>query len=418
MDKPSADHLSLLVRAAQTFNSSLDLSEVLNRVMDQVIAVTHAERGFLVLRQADGHVLFKAARAIDQQTIDDPAFQVSRGVVERVLDEGEPQLTSDAQSDSWLLSRESVVGLHLRSILCVPIRLRDKAIGAIYVDNRLQAGIFNRDHLSLISAIADHAATAIENARLYEVAVEKGRLERELQVAYTVQASLLPGAEPQLPGWTFSSYWQPAREVAGDFYDFVPLGEDRLGVIVADVSDKGMPAALFMAVCRSLLRATVTTANSIEAAARQANNLICADASNGMFVTLFYAEIQTGSGEITYVNAGHNPPLWHAAESGVLKRLTRTGPAMGVMPDYEYAVDRATLQPDDTLVIYTDGLTEAFDAGLAAFGEERLAETLRKSAPWHSAASVVTALVNALRVHVDGTPQSDDITLTVLQHRN
>ena len=172
MAQPSPDRLSLLYRLSQTFNSSLDLDEVLRRVMDEVIAVTRAERGFLMLRDADDQLAFRAARGMDQQTIGAPEFQISRSVVEDVAQEGKPRLTNDAQSDAWLQKRQSVVGLRLRSILCVPLQIKGATIGVIYVDNRLQAGIFTRDDLELLTSIAASAAVAIENARMYQVAVD------------------------------------------------------------------------------------------------------------------------------------------------------------------------------------------------------------------------------------------------------
>ena len=237
--QPQGARLALLYRVSRTFNSSLDLDEVLNRVMDEVIAVTHAERGFVMLRDEDGGLAFRVARGMDRSMVDDPEFQISRGVVEQVAHEGQPMLTSDAQRDERLSMRLSVIGLGLRSILCVPLKCKDTVSGVIYVDNRLQAGIFTADDLDLLVAIASNAAIAIENARLYQVAVEKGRMERELQMAHAVQASLLPRETPQMPGWEFEARWQPAREVSGDYYDFIPIDGNKLGLVIADVSDKG-----------------------------------------------------------------------------------------------------------------------------------------------------------------------------------
>jgi adenylate cyclase len=147
------------------------------------VAVTRAERGFVMLAESDGKLVFRAARGIDQQTIEEPGFQVSRGVIERVASRGQPMLTSDAQIDERISMRTSVMSLGLRSVLCVPLKVKENTIGVVYVDNRLKAGIFSHADLDLMNAIAANAAIAIENARLYQVAVEKGRMERELQVA-------------------------------------------------------------------------------------------------------------------------------------------------------------------------------------------------------------------------------------------
>ena len=410
--QPSSDRLALLYRLSRTFNSSLDLDEVLNRVMDEVIGVMHAERGFVTLLEPDGRFVFPVARGMGQKTIDDPQFQISRGVVERVARQGRPILTSDAQTDDRFGMRRSVKTLGLRSILCVPLEIKDQVSGVVYVDNRLQAGIFTQADLELLTAIASSAAIAIENARLYQVAVEKGRMERELQVAREVQASLLPRETPRVPGWEFAARWQPARKVAGDYYDFIPGDEGQLGLVIADVSDKGMPAALFMALTRSIVRASVGHAPSPADGIAHANRLICADSTSGMFVTLFYALLILATGEITYVNAGHNPPLLYRADQDQLAELTRTGMALGVVVDSPFEQRTVHLNPGDFILLYTDGVTDATDAHLQDFGMERLQRVIldQRRAP---AVEIIAALEQAIHDFVGSTARFDDITIVV-----
>jgi serine phosphatase RsbU (regulator of sigma subunit) len=416
----SIDRLALLHRLTRTFNSSLDLNYVLDRVMDEVIAATRAERGFLMLRDAGGQLVFRVARGMDQQTIQAPAFQISRGLAERVAAEGVPLLTSDAQKDAWLAARASVLDLRLRSILCVPLQVKDTTIGVVYVDNRWHTGIFTPNELQLLTTIADQAAIAIENARLYQLAVEKGRLERELQVARDVQTGLIPAELPQISGWEFAALWQPARVVGGDYYDVLALGErpDRSGslaLVIADVSDKGMPAALFMASARSTLRGCAAGSASPAACIRQTNRLLCADASGGMFVTLVYGQLDLDSGELIYVNAGHNPP-WLCRTGGELLELTRTGVVLGVDEAEQYGQSSVTLQPGDLLLLYTDGVTEAVDERGEAFGEDRLRHVVLANcgAP---AAEVLRCLEAALREFTGAMPQHDDITVCLAKRR-
>jgi sigma-B regulation protein RsbU (phosphoserine phosphatase) len=305
-----------------------------------------------------------------------------------------------------------VVGLGLRSVLCVPVSLKGETIGAIYVDNRLQAGIFTRDDLELLGAIASSAAVAIENARLYEVAVEKGRMERELQVARQVQASLIPSDLPEVDGWEFAAFWQPAREVGGDFYDFIHTEPRRMGIVIADVSDKGMGAALFMALTRSIVRATASASDSPDRAITQANRLICADASNGMFVTLFYAHLDPGSGTMEYVNAGHNPPLLFHSNQNAWEELARTGMALGVDDSLQLKHRTVLLDPGDFVVMYTDGVPEATDAGYREFGMERLRRIVAENCR-ASASEKVRSVEKALNEFTGSSPQSDDITVVV-----
>jgi sigma-B regulation protein RsbU (phosphoserine phosphatase) len=408
----SGDRLALLYRLSQTFNSSLDLDEVLNLVMDEIIAVTHAERGFVTLLEPGGKLVFPVARGMDQKTIDDPQFQISRSVVERVAREGEPILTGDAQRDDRFDMRRSVMVLGLRSILCVPLKIKDQVLGVVYVDNRLQTGIFTEADLELLTAIASSAAIAIENARLYQVAVEKGRMERELQMAHEVQASLLPRGTPQVPGWEFAARWQPAREVAGDYYDFIPLDDGQLGLVIADVSDKGMPAALFMALTRSMVRASVGSAPSPAEGIAHANRLICADATGGMFVTLFYTLLNPATGEIAYVNAGHNPPLLYRAEQDDLTRLVRTGMALGVLEDSCFEQQTLHLNPGDFFLLYTDGVTDATDAQLQDYGMERL-EGIILDHRDASAADIMAALEQAIHDFAGSVTPFDDIAIVV-----
>jgi sigma-B regulation protein RsbU (phosphoserine phosphatase) len=412
--QPSTERLALLYRLSQTFNSSLDLDEVLNRVMDEVIAATRAERGFVMLREADGRLVFHVARGMGQETIEEPHFQVSRGVVEQVAHEGQPILTSDAQSDDRFSMRQSVTVLGLRSILCVPLKIKDQVSGVVYVDNRLQAGIFTPADRELLAAIASSAAIAIENARLYQVAVEKGRLERELQMAYEVQAELLPREAPQVPGWDFAARWQPAREVAGDYYDFIPGDGGQLGLVIADVSDKGMAAALFMALTRSIVRASVDRAPSPADGIAHANQLICADATSGMFVTLFYGLLNPATGEFTYVNAGHNPPLLYRADQDQLTKLVRTGMVLGVIEDTLFEQHTLRLNAGDFIVLYTDGVTDATDAHLQGFGMERLQCVIldHRHAP---AADVVAALEQAIGDFAGSTAPFDDVAIVVIK---
>lgn len=413
MPEPSLARLEMLYRISLSFSSSLDLDTVLDRVMDEVIAATRAERGFLMLLDANRQLAFRSARGMDQRTIEAPEFQVSRGVVERVAREGKPLLTSNAQSDAWLAGRASVISLGLRSILCVPLHVKDATLGVVYVDNRLQAGIFTPDDLDLLAAIAASAAVAIENARLYQVAVEKGRMERELQVARELQANLMPRQTPRVAGWDIAAIWRPAREVSGDFYDFVDLG-GAWGAIIADVSDKGMPAALFMALTRSTLRASLTRAPTPAEGISLANRLICADAADNMFVSLACLRFGADSGAITYVNAGHDPPL--VLSPTTLYGLRRTGPILGFDENAVYHEGSLELQVGETLVMITDGVTDALDAEGEPFGRARLVEALNQCAQ-RPAADILAAVDHALSAHIAGATPFDDVTIVVVQRR-
>jgi sigma-B regulation protein RsbU (phosphoserine phosphatase) len=412
-DTPT-DRLASLYRISQTFSSSLDLDEVLDRVMDEVIAATRAERGFLMLRDAGGQLTFRVARGMDQLAIESPEFQVSRSVIDRVAADCRPTLTSDAQADSWLGGRQSVRILGLRAILCVPLQLKGAAIGVIYVDNRLQTGIFSPQDLEMLAGIASSAAIAIENARLYAIAVDRGRLERELQMAREVQANLIPRDTPVLPGWEFAAAWRPAREVSGDFYDFIRPDPSWLGIVIADVTDKGMPAALFMAHTRSVLRASLAGRSMPGEALAAANRLVCADASNGMFVTLCYLRLDSQSADVTWVNAGHNPPLVCRSRHRTFDELARHGLPLGIEADSPYGEGTTSLDAGDFIVMYTDGLTEGFDSSGAEFGLDRVRQTVLPMIG-SSAGEILVRLLEAHGKFLGATAPPDDVTVVVLR---
>ena len=409
MDYSPDDRFDLLYRTSQTFNSSLDLHIVLNTVIDEVISITGAERGFVMLGNETAELTFAVARGMDQQAIESPEFEVSRSIISTVAETAEPVLSSNVDDDDWG-KIASVKRIGLRSVMCAPILLKEEIIGVIYVDSRIRLSSFTPRDLELLNAIASTAAIAIENARLYELAVEKGRMERELQVAFDVQASFMPDYTPELPGWEFAAYWEPARMVSGDFYDFIDFDGHEAGVIIADVSDKGMPAALFMALARSTLRGSIFATRDPALAVARTNLLLCED-SNGMFVSLFYARV-SARGNVLFVNGGHNPPLLYSG--GTFDLLERTGVILGIFEDITFTNAECTLQPGDFLFMYTDGVNEAVSPEREEFGLHRVMETLSSVAD-QPAEAMLDALKQKLADFTDSAPLFDDITMVLIK---
>jgi len=261
------------------------------------------------------------------------------------------------------------------------------------------------------------AYEALQSAQAQIIAKEK--LEHELHVAREVQAGLLPRVTPRLPGWEFAVHWHPAQEVSGDFYDFVPVpatagAAPGLGLLIADVSGKGMPAALFMAMARSLLRASIAGTRSPAECITQANRLINADTGPGMFVTLFYGQLDPASGELRYVNAGHNPPCWYQARADAWAELTRTGMALGLFGVHTLGQRAVPLAAGDFVCLYTDGVTDAANARGDRFGVEALRAVLQAHRQ-DTAAEIVAAVVQALAHFRGDQPLFDDIALLVVR---
>jgi sigma-B regulation protein RsbU (phosphoserine phosphatase) len=412
---PRLEHLATLYEITRTLNSSLDLDEVLENIMDRVIEVTGAERGFLMLYNDQRNELeFKVARGIDRSDLESPEFQVSTTIIGEVEQTHQALLTDNAQYDDRFSQGESIMVLGLRSILCVPIMVKDRFIGLVYVDNRLHVGLFNEEHRDLLTAFASQAGGAIENARLYQVAVEKGRMEKELQMAHDIQLGLLPHDLPTIPGYEIAADWRSAREVAGDFYDCFELPDGTLGVVIADVSDKGAPAAIFMAVARSLIRGTALSASTPGETLQQANRIILKDTESGMFVTVYYTILHP-EGKITGVNAGHNLPLLYRTSQKTHEFLPRGGRPLGWFEDLPVEAVEVQLEPGDVLVFYTDGLTEAENIKGEPYGEDRLVEVVTLAAN-STAAEILQRIIASVVKFMGNAPPFDDTTLVVVRY--
>ncbi len=243
---------------------------------------------------------------------------------------------------------------------------------------------------------------------------ELEREKAEIRIAAEIQRTFLPEKEPGSEKFGIAARTLPAQEVGGDFYDFIPLDDSTIGLVIADVAGKGVPAALFMALSRSILRAVATAGRGAGETVGESNDLIAADASAGMFVTLFYAILDQSTGELAYVNAGHNPPLHYSRDTGRIQTLSPTGMALGVLPENIYTVGNISLCPGDVLVLYTDGVTEAFNPHGEEFGDDRLMNLLLEVHA-NTAHAILDSVFTQVSAHAGETERSDDITVVVVK---
>lgn len=411
------EQLQGVVRDSALIVTSLELDQVLQEVMDYVISLTGAERAYMVLREHhSGELKIRAARNWDHETLSDDDVVISRSVLSAALNEGTPIITTNAQADERFQAVESVLQFGLRSILCIPLILRGQTVGALYADNRIQQGIFHADRIPLLTAFATQAASAIEKARLHQEEVKQQRLEEELAVGQKIQLGLLPKSTPSVPGWEFAAAYQPARTVGGDFYDFFDFS-GGLGIVIADVADKGIPAALFMALSRTMIRTTALTGCTPSEALIQANALILHDNDSDTFLSAFYAALDTTSGRLIYANAGHNRPLWWRAAQSQTKDLVAKGIVLGLFETINLEEREVQIEPGDILVFYTDGITEAMDMNSQEFGEAHLRATI-SAYPHASAQEILDAIVGVVKDFIGDAPQSDDFTLVVVKRQN
>lgn len=297
------------------------------------------------------------------------------------------------------------------ALLCAPLKTEQRVLGVILLAAPAPAAYTARD-LKLLNTVALQAGPALEMARLYQIAVVQGRMERELQMAYQVQSSLIPRRSPQMEGWDFAGRWTPARELSGDYYDFIPEPDGRLGLVIGDVADKGIPSALFMVFTRSAVRAAVEVRPGPARAIAQANRLVAQESTNGLFVTLIYARLEQKSGLVTFINAGHNPALHFCAATGELLELGLGGLPLGIMRETPYAERDLQMKPGDLLVFYTDGVTEAMDDAQEEFGLGRLRQTILRHV--HLPAEVLASTIEeAVREFTGPGPLFDDFTLMI-----
>ena len=287
-------------------------------------------------------------------------------------------------------------------------------IGGIYLSRRWHPEAA-ASLLPALQSLAAQIGSALHGAKVYAQTLAHQRVEQELALAWQIQASFLPDDLPDVPGWQLTATLDPARETSGDFYDFIPLPNGRLGILVADVADKGMGAALYMALSRTLIRThAIEWCTQPERALSAANRRILMDTRASMFVTVFYGILDPVAGTLTYCNAGHNPPyLLSTQNDDAVQALRRTGMALGVVEDATWKQEAVQLAPGDLLLLYTDGITEAQDLQGAFFGEKRLLETVQAN-QGRSAQDVQDALIAEVHEFVGDAPQFDDITLIVV----
>jgi len=301
-------------------------------------------------------------------------------------------------------------------LLGLPLTAQGRQVGVMLVDHPNPGGTIDQRRMNILTGIAWQTAIAIENGRLQELAAERQRLERDLEVAQSIQTSFLPDSTPSVPGWEVAAYYRAARMVGGDFYDFLPLSEGKWGVVVADVADKGMPAALYMALSRTLLRAVARNQSDPAATLLRVNKLLLEDTHSDLFVTMWYAIWNPAAGTLQYSSAGHNPPFVLRSGNQTAEILKLKGIALGVLPEIHLESGMLTLEPGDMLVLYTDGVTEAQSAAGAQFSLRGLIEAARRYSD-RDARQIITAIIDTLDAHTQDAPQFDDLTLVIVQRR-
>jgi serine phosphatase RsbU (regulator of sigma subunit)/anti-sigma regulatory factor (Ser/Thr protein kinase) len=407
--------LNALQSVSGALTSNIALDDLLRLIVNKLVETIQAERGTLFLVDAERGECWSKIMLETNDALPEIRLKLGEGIAGHVAQTGEALNIPNAhQHPLFQPGFDHMTGYYTRTILAVPMwNSRQQVIGVVELLNKVD-GVFTSSDERLLTAMASQAAISIENARLYQRELAQKLLERELQTAAEIQASFLPQDLPSLPGWQMSAYWKPVQGVAGDFYDFRLMDDGRLAVIVADVSGKGIPAALFMAMTVITLRFGMSLNLSPYDLIIRTNNGIIQHQHSRMFATIFIAYLDPQTGLVDYISAGHNPPMLYRHATGQVETLRGEGVAVGVFKEARFVPQTAQLAPQDVLIFYTDGITEIINAQQEEFGEDRLEALVRQH---HNlpAQALSQAIVQAVHGFAGEARSFDDETLLVVK---
>jgi sigma-B regulation protein RsbU (phosphoserine phosphatase) len=406
--------LKALLGISQSLGGVLALDDVLPKVLESLMTIfPSGDRGVIVLRDGpSGKLIPRALKHRRPELVD--TVRISRTIVQGVMASKEAILSADAASDKRFAASESIVDFHIRSVMCAPLvtSLGDVS-GVIQIDTADQRNRFTRDDLEVLASVACQAAIAVENAGLHEMAVRDQRRSRELEVAHDVMRGFLPQSPPRIEGYEFFDFYEPALELGGDYYDYIPLTGKRLAVVVADVSGKGIPACLLMARLSADVRYCLASEPTPADAVAQLNRAFMAAGWEDRFVTLLLAVLDPLKHEVTLVDAGH-PPAYLYQEGKAIAAIddAHMRLPLGVANDSDYAQVSYQLAPGDRLAIYTDGFSEAANQQNELYGLERLHKQMGIASSGVS--SQGRSILRSVKDFVGDRAQSDDMCLVCL----
>jgi serine phosphatase RsbU (regulator of sigma subunit) len=399
----------VLLEVGKTLAARLELDEVIEVILKSLRQVVDYDAGAIYLVSRQSQVL-ELVSDVGYPEGSDEAFslQMGVGIVGWVAKTGQAVIVPDVTRDP----RYVAARVETRSELAAPLQVEGRTIGVFNLESDLEDA-YHEGHLDILSTFASHAAVAIERARLTRELLQRRNLERELEVAREIQESFLPKQAPVIPGFDLAGTALPHREVGGDYYDFIRVSDSRLGLAIADVSGKGIPAALLMAGFRMCLLAEIRNEFAIRAVMRKVNSLLHESTDRDKFVTAVYGVLDFRNRVLIFSNAGHNPPIL-AREDGTIEYLFDGGVALGVLPDASYEERPIALRPGDVLVMYTDGVSEAESSSREQFGQMRLESALLELRD-RGAREIVDGLLAAVEDWSGERGRTDDLTLMVVK---
>ena len=414
--------LAALLEGLRALGSGRVLDEVLALVLDAAIEVTGAERGFIMLAAAD-HLDMKLARARGRITLPGNRFDTSRKIPEEVFSTGEIKIVADLLDGDLANVHMGTVALGIRHVACAPLRVvryldkadqpsETKAIGVLYLDSREKGNLLAPHTRTALDTLATEAGMAIENARLYRETLEKTRIEHELKIAAEIQRALLPEGTHNGSFYEASGTSVQARTIGGDFYDLLEMSDGKFAFLVGDVAGKGPAAALLTSKILGIFSAFVSSGTDPAETITQMNRVLTRRAIDARYATTMYSQLSP-DGSLAFCSAGHNAALVLGQDG--LSRLEADGMPVGMFDFATYSSSHVTLKPGDTVVLYSDGVTEAHDIEGNEFGEERLIDVLKQH-HGQPAGEVLLRIVEAVQGFARGAEQYDDVTALVVRY--
>ncbi|MCF7885527.1 MAG: SpoIIE family protein phosphatase [Candidatus Marinimicrobia bacterium] len=411
--RDSVKELSILNEIATAISGVWNLEEVVDLIVKKCVKYLHVEQGAVMLledEKSDRPFQTMVRRIDDSQSKVPYHFGVQ--LSGWMLKNREPLLVNDFQHDDRFQLTENME-FPVRSLLSVPLMVKGRMIGLLNVFNKRLGGEFTEDDQRILSIIASQSAQVLEQARLYKQEKQLIRLEEDIRVARDIQQKLLPKENPQIEGYDIIGYSISAKEVGGDYYDFIKINADKLAVCLGDISGKGIPASLLMANLQATLRGQAVNCASCAECLKKSNNFLYHSTNIQKFATLFYAILDTQTNQLCYSRAGHPPPIFLDAEGGI-EELSAGGMVLGFQEEVNYKQESITFNQGDLLVVYSDGVTEAGDPKEESFDEWRLKKIIKKNKD-KSAKQILEAIIEAVQNFTGRDLQRDDMTLLIIK---
>jgi len=411
--RAAVQELSILNEIATAVSSARELNQVVELIIQKCIKHLKVEQGSIMLldEKKPDKPFQTMVRKVDSK-VDVVPYHFGIQLTGWMLKNQKPLVINDFQKDQ----RFSIAyrkDFNIKSLLSVPLFLKGRMIGVLNIFNKQAKEGFTVEDQRLMCIIASQSAQVIENARLYEEEQVLLRMEEELKVAYEIQINLLPKENPQIAGYDITGKSFPAKEVGGDYYDFIRIDDHHLAICLGDISGKGMPAAMLMANLQATLRGQTLFSTSCKDCLQRSNKLLFQSTDVQKFATLFYGILNTRKNELYYSNAGHDYPFLFSGDKEP-RRLETGGIVLGFLENFAFEEQMIPFSPGDLLLMYSDGITEAMNADEEEFGENRLVEVTLKHRD-ELASTLIEKIIAAVKLHTGDAPQMDDITLVVIK---